>query len=218
MGTTRRVPVLHLGGHPTRRVTAAWTEDMTGRHANHTAGLGEQDIHLFREGTHARLYRRLGCRWAGDSARFTVWAPNARAVDVVGDFNDWRTGVHVARPRADGAGCGRPRSRRRARPSLQVRHPHPGWRADREGRPLRAPGRTAAGHRLGGLAPTRGMSGATRVDGRARGRAMGWLRRCRCTSAPGVLAPRRGRSPARLPQRRACWPTTSAAWASRMSN
>ena len=104
MGTTRRVPVLHLGGHPTRRVTAAWTEDMTGRHANHTAGLGEQDIHLFREGTHARLYRRLGCRWAGDSARFTVWAPNARAVDVVGDFNDWRTGVHVARPRADGSG------------------------------------------------------------------------------------------------------------------
>ena len=67
-------------------------------------GLGEQDLHLFREGTHGRLYRKLGCQWGVDAARFVVWAPNARAVDVIGDFNGWRTGVHVARPRSDGSG------------------------------------------------------------------------------------------------------------------
>jgi 1,4-alpha-glucan branching enzyme len=66
--------------------------------------LGQQDIHLFCEGTHAELYRKLGCQWGPDSARFTVWAPNAHSVDVVGDFNDWRTGVHPAQPRPDGSG------------------------------------------------------------------------------------------------------------------
>lgn len=66
--------------------------------------LGEQDLHLFREGTHARLYRHLGCQWVEGGARFTVWAPNARSVDVIGDFNGWRTGVHVARLRPDGSG------------------------------------------------------------------------------------------------------------------
>jgi 1,4-alpha-glucan branching enzyme len=67
--------------------------------------LGEQDIHLFREGTHGRLYRKLGCRFTtANSARFTVWAPNARSVSVIGDFNDWRAGRHEAEPRADGCG------------------------------------------------------------------------------------------------------------------
>ena len=66
--------------------------------------LGDQDLHLFREGTHARLYRHLGCQWVEGGARFTVWAPNASAVDVIGDFNGWRTGVHAARSRPDGSG------------------------------------------------------------------------------------------------------------------
>ncbi len=74
--------------------------------ADHTVvgGLGEQDIHLFREGTHARLYRKLGCRLGGDAARFTVWAPNAGAVSVIGDFNGWAVGAHPAVARADGSG------------------------------------------------------------------------------------------------------------------
>ncbi|HSW06783.1 1,4-alpha-glucan branching protein GlgB [Aquabacterium sp.] len=66
--------------------------------------LGEQDIHLFREGSHSRLYEKLGCRLDGDSARFTVWAPNAQSVSVVGDFNGWQAGRHAAAPRADGSG------------------------------------------------------------------------------------------------------------------
>ena len=67
-------------------------------------GFGEQDIHLFREGTHAQLYRKLGCHLGAEGARFAVWAPNASAVSVIGDFNDWRGDAHPAQARSDGSG------------------------------------------------------------------------------------------------------------------
>ncbi|MCC5950064.1 MAG: 1,4-alpha-glucan branching protein GlgB [Nitriliruptoraceae bacterium] len=52
--------------------------------------LSDDDLHLFNEGTHHRLHRHLGVHPDGDAgAWFSVWAPNARAVHVVGDFNDW---------------------------------------------------------------------------------------------------------------------------------
>lgn len=55
--------------------------------------LGELDLHLLAQGDHRRLYERLGAhpdRIGGvDGTRFAVWAPNARAVSVVGDFCDW---------------------------------------------------------------------------------------------------------------------------------
>jgi 1,4-alpha-glucan branching enzyme len=67
--------------------------------------LTEQDIYLFREGTHATLYNSLGCQLAeGGGARFAVWAPNARAVSVIGDWNAWRPGVDVMKPRWDSSG------------------------------------------------------------------------------------------------------------------
>lgn len=55
--------------------------------------LGELDEYLLAEGTHGRLWEALGARLThheGDAgAVFAVWAPNARRVSVVGDFNDW---------------------------------------------------------------------------------------------------------------------------------
>ncbi|MEP7099600.1 MAG: 1,4-alpha-glucan branching protein GlgB [Burkholderiales bacterium] len=66
--------------------------------------LGAQDIHLFREGTHGRLYDKLGCHLYDGGARFAVWAPNARSVSVVGDFNDWNADTDRAFVRADGSG------------------------------------------------------------------------------------------------------------------
>jgi 1,4-alpha-glucan branching enzyme len=60
--------------------------------------LTDQDLHLFNEGTHLRLADRLGAHpatvddVAGTS--FGVWAPNARSVSVMGDFNDWKPGLH----------------------------------------------------------------------------------------------------------------------------
>ena len=81
-------------------------QDATPRAAASDAAppIGEQDIHYFREGTHARLYRILGCRFGADGARFVVWAPSATGVAVIGDFNGWNAQAHPARPRADSSG------------------------------------------------------------------------------------------------------------------
>jgi 1,4-alpha-glucan branching enzyme len=63
--------------------------------------LGELDLHLLGEGRHERLWERLGAHPldAEDAGvRFAVWAPNARAVSVVGDWNSWGEGVDVLEP------------------------------------------------------------------------------------------------------------------------
>ena len=50
----------------------------------------DTDAYLFREGTHARLFDKLGCHPHEDGgADFAVWAPNAESVSVVGDWNGW---------------------------------------------------------------------------------------------------------------------------------
>ena len=67
--------------------------------------LGPLDDHLLIEGTHARLFDRLGahpCMHEGvDGVRFAVWAPEARRVSVVGDFNAWDGRRHPMRKRVD---------------------------------------------------------------------------------------------------------------------
>jgi 1,4-alpha-glucan branching enzyme len=63
--------------------------------------LGELDLHLLGEGRHERLWERLGAHLLegdGAGARFAVWAPNARAVSVVGDWNDWNEGAEPLEP------------------------------------------------------------------------------------------------------------------------
>ena len=51
---------------------------------------GEIDLYLAGEGRHERLYDVLGAHVRDAGVSFAVWAPNARAVAVVGDFNDWQ--------------------------------------------------------------------------------------------------------------------------------
>ncbi|HYG54475.1 MAG TPA: 1,4-alpha-glucan branching protein GlgB [Burkholderiales bacterium] len=58
------------------------------------AAMSGHDLYLFREGTHSRLYERLGAQVSQEGTRFAVWAPNAESVAVVGDFNDWDPRKH----------------------------------------------------------------------------------------------------------------------------
>jgi len=51
--------------------------------------LTEYDDYLFRQGSHQRLYTRLGAHVEGNATHFAVWAPNAASVAVIGDFNGW---------------------------------------------------------------------------------------------------------------------------------
>jgi 1,4-alpha-glucan branching enzyme len=62
-------------------------------------GLGELDLHLAGEGRHERIYEQLGAHLDDDGGvRFAVWAPNARAVAVVGDWNGWRGDAEPLEP------------------------------------------------------------------------------------------------------------------------
>jgi 1,4-alpha-glucan branching enzyme len=50
---------------------------------------GDIDLHLIGEGNHRRLWEVLGAHPSPEGTRFAVWAPSARSVSVVGDFNEW---------------------------------------------------------------------------------------------------------------------------------
>ena len=59
--------------------------------------IGELDQYLFGQGTHYDIYKKLGAhltkRKGKEGVYFAVWAPHAKDVHVVGDFNGWNTGV-----------------------------------------------------------------------------------------------------------------------------
>jgi 1,4-alpha-glucan branching enzyme len=70
--------------------------------------LTDHDAYLFKEGTHARLYQKLGSHLMTldgvDGTLFAVWAPNADHVAVVGDFNSWNNQSHPLARRWDSTG------------------------------------------------------------------------------------------------------------------
>jgi 1,4-alpha-glucan branching enzyme len=64
--------------------------------------LTDDDIYLFNEGSHSRLYEKLGAHRLNiggqDGTYFAVWAPDAERVSVIGDFNGWDRATHPLRP------------------------------------------------------------------------------------------------------------------------
>ena len=67
-----------------------------------TPFLGETDLFLFAQGTHERIYEKLGAQLIElDGIRgthFAVWAPNAKEVNLIGDFNGWSGDQHPLTP------------------------------------------------------------------------------------------------------------------------
>ena len=63
--------------------------------------LADQDLYLFNEGRHYRLYEKLGSHFmtvdGEEGTSFAVWAPNAKEVFVTGSFNGWDPGSHPLR-------------------------------------------------------------------------------------------------------------------------
>ncbi|MGC3964328.1 MAG: 1,4-alpha-glucan branching protein GlgB [Rhodocyclaceae bacterium] len=70
--------------------------------------LSEHDIYLFRQGALQHMHRHLGAHLvphdAESRAIFSVWAPNAEAVSVIGDFNGWNAEAGRLKARPDGSG------------------------------------------------------------------------------------------------------------------
>ena len=71
-----------------------------------TSELSEFDLFLFHQGTNFRAYEMLGAHVMEQNGkkgvRFTVWAPHAKEVSVVGDFNNWDTRVNKMSKLGDG--------------------------------------------------------------------------------------------------------------------
>ncbi len=68
----------------------------------------DYDIYLFKQGNHFRLFEKLGAHpmtvEGVSGTYFAVWAPNAKRVSVVGDFNYWNTQTHLLFSRWDSSG------------------------------------------------------------------------------------------------------------------
>ncbi len=74
---------------------------------NHTI-LSELDIYLFRSGKHTQMYKKFGAQPTEKDGvsgmQFTVWAPGARHVELVGNFNGWQGHDHPLSVRWDSSG------------------------------------------------------------------------------------------------------------------
>jgi 1,4-alpha-glucan branching enzyme len=82
----------------------AATRNEIGRVRYDVSVLTDHDLYLFNEGTHFRLYEKLGARPMSvdgiEGTYFAVWAPDAEQVFVMGDFNGWNKSSHPLGSRA----------------------------------------------------------------------------------------------------------------------
>ena len=171
--------------------------------------LGAVDVWLLAEGRHLNLYEVLGAhvRTIGGvrGASFAVWAPNARRVSVVGDFNGWDGRVHAMRFRRE---CGVweifvPGELAGARYKYEIAGPGGGLLPLRSD-PLAFASELRPANASIVVPPSSLRLDGRRVDGNARGDAPARRpdsRSTKCTSA-------RGDAPARTAN--ACFPTASS--------
>jgi 1,4-alpha-glucan branching enzyme len=167
-GIRLRAPAAAL---PRRNAGGEWVVD---RPYSFGPVLGPMDDYFIGEGTHLRLFDKLGAHpiehEGVEGVHFAVWAPNARRVSVVGDFNDWDGRRHPMRLRATPASGRSSCPDHRAGHALQVRDP----RADGRVLPLKADPfafRPSCGRR-----PPRWSRRSWRTTGGRRGASRHWRR------------------------------------------
>jgi len=105
------MPIREVSGLPGKQhrvIESASGNPGIGRVVHGPSLLTENDVYLFREGNHFRLYEKLGSHAlevdGAEGTLFAVWAPNARKVSVIGDFNAWNPDAHNLAKRGDGSG------------------------------------------------------------------------------------------------------------------
>jgi 1,4-alpha-glucan branching enzyme len=91
------------------RLQVRWDDGSQGRYADAYAFgtlISDADLHYFGEGSHLRPFTMLGAHPTNvgevEGVRFALWAPNARRVSVVGEFNAWDGRRHAMRSRGGG--------------------------------------------------------------------------------------------------------------------
>ena len=135
---------------PHRKPMSTIAARVIGSMLHHVSLLTDDDLHLFNEGTHYDLWRKLGSHVVRNGevsgTYFAVWAPNAKSVSVFGEFNGWDKESHPLRQRGrsgiwEGTDPGH-----RGGNAVQVSHPLARGRLrGRQGRSVCLPARDAAG-------------------------------------------------------------------------
>lgn len=110
--TTVTVPVASEPAPDTSAAVSPASDDSAALSSQPEGGaysrFSDFDIYLFRSGKHARLYEKFGSHVIDHQGvvgtYFAVWAPSAKYVAVIGNFNGWNKGAHAMGVRWDGSG------------------------------------------------------------------------------------------------------------------
>lgn len=98
-----QIEIEHLDNYQLRLQEGETERVIYDPYAFRSPQLTDLDLHLFAEGNHHRIYEKLGAHLTEiDGVKgvyFAVWAPNARNVSVIGDFNQWDGRKHQMRKR-----------------------------------------------------------------------------------------------------------------------
>ncbi len=222
-----RIPLQGVSGlldsaESTSRAAASEAESAQAEQA--PSRFGEMDRYLLGEGTHYRAFDLLGAHPAEQGGEagvaFAVWAPNARAVHVIGDFNAWSPSAHPMTSRDDSGYW------ERFVPGVPVGatykyadHFPRGRLPGRQGRPLRLRRRAPAPDRLDRRRPRIVHLGRRRLPGPPQGDELARGADLDLRGPPGVVdAGRRRVSGYPTPRSARSWPTTCTTWGSPTSN